>query len=549
MSAATQISMEEVMVDHRGRAEPVDGMDEESLSNISNKPPQISTTPSTSPILDTSANATSSSDEEEEDSSHRLNNRQQDRQAGDEESSEDGDEASSFMNADLQACREGALAGMVQRVKPYHERYVGQIRRGRWEGRGRLVYSADDPRGRIDYDGEFRAGRRHGKGKLRWRNGCIYKGSWKDDMMQGNGSMKWPTGQVYKGGWENNQMHGEGVMTWQNPQVRYVGSWWNGKRYGQGRITFAEDDEAERVHYEGWWQNDRKEGWGEMVWKSGSHYQGEWKSGLRDGFGVHTFHNADKYVGQWTKDKRTGKGELQFANGDKFEGEWVEDKKHGKGVYTYAHGRIRHETWQQGCRVEDPKQKFMVQSLVVLCVEYVGSNPELLLADKRSMSSKRRTSVSGMSKMVMDLVTSHGARSKSTEKDASERDAGDWEPSSDALAQLDDNTTSGSASGKERRASFQARQLVDPGYALESAATRSMLSSSSSSSTSTSASKRRRSKRGSTPGPVLPQEMMVLVEAYMQRIAQRKRVEQESQNQKKDRERAGRRRIASCLVQ
>jgi hypothetical protein len=46
-------------------------------------------------------------------------------------------------------------------------------------------------------------------------------------------------------------MHGEGVMTWQNPQVRYVGSWWNGKRYGQGRITFAEDDEAERVHYEG----------------------------------------------------------------------------------------------------------------------------------------------------------------------------------------------------------------------------------------------------------------------------------------------------------
>jgi hypothetical protein len=187
--------MEEVMVDHRGRAEPVDGMDEESLSNISNKPPQISTTPSTSPILlDTSANATSSSDEEEEDSSHRLNNRQQDRQAGDEESSEDGDEASSFMNADLQACREGALAGMVQRVKPYHERYVGQIRRGRWEGRGRLVYSADDPRGRIDYDGEFRAGRRHGKGKLRWRNGCIYKGSWKDDMMQGNGSMKWPTG-------------------------------------------------------------------------------------------------------------------------------------------------------------------------------------------------------------------------------------------------------------------------------------------------------------------------------------------------------------------
>lgn len=112
-------------------------------------------------------------------------------------------------------------------------------------------------------------------------------------------------------------MHGEGVMTWQNPQVKYVGSWLNGKRFGQGKITFADDDEAERVYYEGnvpraairegtllnlrsifpgSWLNDRKEGVGEMVWKSGSMYKGEWKAGLRDGFGIHTFHNKDKYV-------------------------------------------------------------------------------------------------------------------------------------------------------------------------------------------------------------------------------------------------------------
>lgn len=46
-------------------------------------------------------------------------------------------------------------------------------------------------------------------------------------------------------------MHGEGTMTWQNPQVKYVGTWCNGKRYGSGKITFADDDEAERVYYEG----------------------------------------------------------------------------------------------------------------------------------------------------------------------------------------------------------------------------------------------------------------------------------------------------------
>jgi hypothetical protein len=210
--SATQTSME-VMLDRRGRAEQYqqqqrDSMDEESLvQSLNNKEQQqqqtVASTTSASPLVDTSANATSSSDEEEEDgvvqeqqSRSNQGSQEVDQTETTEEEEQEGEdeEPSSFMNADLQACREGTIAGMVQRVKPYHERYVGQIRRGRWEGRGRLVYSADDPRGRIDYDGEFRAGRRHGKGKLRWRNGCIYKGSWKDDMMQGTGSMKWPTG-------------------------------------------------------------------------------------------------------------------------------------------------------------------------------------------------------------------------------------------------------------------------------------------------------------------------------------------------------------------
>lgn len=48
--------------------------------------------------------------------------------------------------------------------------------------------------------------------------------------------------------------------------------------------------------YSGSWNNDRKEGHGEMVWKSGSKYIGEWRAGLRDGFGMHMFHNKDKYA-------------------------------------------------------------------------------------------------------------------------------------------------------------------------------------------------------------------------------------------------------------
>ncbi len=99
--------------------------------------------------------------------------------------------------------------------------------------------------------------------------------------------------------------------------------------------------------------NDRKEGWGEMCWKSGSFYKGEWKAGLREGWGVHHFHNGDKYVGSWARDKRMGKGELQFANGDKFEGEWIEDKKHGKGkgaffFASFLSSKPNSSEWAQG---------------------------------------------------------------------------------------------------------------------------------------------------------------------------------------------------------
>jgi hypothetical protein len=168
------------------------------------------------------------------------------------------------------------------------------------------------------------------------------------------------------------------------------------------------------------------------------------------------------------------------------------------------------------------------------------------------MSEKRSTSVGGVSKMMMDLVTmhhSHGGRSKGKEK-APEHEVTEWMPR-DTLVPLDDNTNSGSASGKERRDSVD-RTAALQGSTQETATTtttKALSSSSSSSTTTASSSKRRKSKRVSVPGPVLPQEMMVLVEAYMQRIAQRKRVEQESQNQKKEREKAGRRRIASCVLQ
>jgi hypothetical protein len=153
--------------------------------------------------------------------------------------------------------------------------------------------------------------------------------------------------------------------------------------------------------------------------------------------------------------------------------------------------------------------------------------------------------VSGVGKMLMDLVSMHHLHSHTAgSRKGKERDLMDWKPSESILAPLAqrDDGDSGSSRAQER---VEEAEDIRGSTADKPSDARDYDPKCSSS--SSSSSRRRRSSRA--PGPMLPQEMMVLVEAYMQRIEQRKRIEQESQNQKKERERAGRRRIASCLVQ
>ena len=64
------------------------------------------------------------------------------------------------------------------------------------------------------YTGEWKDGKRHGRGKTEFSDGDIYEGNYSNDMMEGNGVYRWADGDIYDGSWKNGDMEGRGVLTY-----------------------------------------------------------------------------------------------------------------------------------------------------------------------------------------------------------------------------------------------------------------------------------------------------------------------------------------------
>jgi hypothetical protein len=103
--------------------------------------------------------------------------------------------------------------------------HSGGCKDGYAEGQG-------EARGQAQYAGEFRAGRKHGKGVKSWpSSGDRYEGEFVDDRKEGTGMYVWGSrsasaGQRYTGGYLADRRHGYGVYEWPNGD-RYAGPWEN----------------------------------------------------------------------------------------------------------------------------------------------------------------------------------------------------------------------------------------------------------------------------------------------------------------------------------
>jgi hypothetical protein len=108
--------------------------------------------------------------------------------------------------------------------------YAGGCKDGLAEGAG-------EARGTAHYRGEFRSGRKHGRGVKSWpSSGDRYEGDFVDDRKQGKGTYVWGArslfaGEKYSGEWVNDRRHGHGTYEWPNGD-RYEGAWMNDRVAG-----------------------------------------------------------------------------------------------------------------------------------------------------------------------------------------------------------------------------------------------------------------------------------------------------------------------------
>ncbi|XP_026645809.1 MORN repeat-containing protein 1 [Microtus ochrogaster] len=158
------------------------------------------------------------------------------------------------------------------------------------DGYGVYVY----PNSFFRYEGEWKGGKKHGHGKLLFKDGSYYEGEFVDGEITGEGYQHWA---------------------------------WSGNTYS-GQFVLGEP-----------------QGHGIMKYKAGGHYEGELLYGLREGQGFLEDQDGQVYQGSFHDNKRHGRGKMIFKNGDKYEGDWVRDQRQGHGVLCCADGSIYEGQW------------------------------------------------------------------------------------------------------------------------------------------------------------------------------------------------------------
>ena len=120
---------------------------------------------------------------------------------------------------------------VTERIEfPNGDVYEGEWKFGKQHGRGKITYSS----GAV-YEGEWKDGKRHGRGKITYPNGAVYEGEWKEDKPHGHGKYTHPDGRVYEGEFEDGERHGDGKYTRANSGVIKEG------RFEQGKFVGAAD--------------------------------------------------------------------------------------------------------------------------------------------------------------------------------------------------------------------------------------------------------------------------------------------------------------------
>ena len=106
--------------------------------------------------------------------------------------------------------------------------YKGEWKQGKRTGKGTLTIVPSSKFGREKYVGEFEDGKRTGQGTYNFANGDKYVGQFRDGTRNGQGTYTFKNGDRYVGEFKNNKKHGKGIYFFAGGKI-YNGTFKNGK--------------------------------------------------------------------------------------------------------------------------------------------------------------------------------------------------------------------------------------------------------------------------------------------------------------------------------
>ena len=132
------------------------------------------------------------------------------------------------------------------------------------------------------YIGQFKKGKRHGKGKSYDKDGNLfYEGDFINELPNGKGIMYFD-GNKYEGDLVDGKFEGNGKFYYYEEDREYIGQFKNGNMNGKGNLY----DKNGKVIYEGDFVDGKFEGNGKLFNDDGSYYIGQFRNDLKHGKGI-----------------------------------------------------------------------------------------------------------------------------------------------------------------------------------------------------------------------------------------------------------------------
>ncbi|ORC90235.1 MORN1 protein [Trypanosoma theileri] len=225
--------------------------------------------------------------------------------------------------------------------------YEGSFSLGFPDGQGKISWDLGD--GKEDtYEGGWKEGHLSGKGSIKLHDGSSYIGEWVTGVKEGYGIENVPGNYHYTGNFKDGKRNGKGTLHSEGDGLIYEGDFVMNEITGYGKMQLEDGTVMTGEFLQG-----KPNGKVEVTLPRCGTFIGEFKNGAVVGRGTLKYGNGDIYEGEFIDSGgpmplRHGKGVYKFHEGNILECTWKRNVLHGDGIYTTSTGDRSKRSYVEG---------------------------------------------------------------------------------------------------------------------------------------------------------------------------------------------------------